>query len=166
VDRFTGFAIMSVVFLEPWLVALWVAVGSGQQRRSPFWLRAVLAALALPALMAVLLGLARQRVLPLPEDGGKQLLTLLFVVGVVALMFVPRLLYQPADPSPGPSEPDDGGAGPGPPRRSPDGPRGGVPLPDADQARARVRDEHPPKPDDRKRRRPTHEPRRTPTTTR
>jgi hypothetical protein len=157
---------MTVVFLEPFLVALWIAVGSGRQRRSHFRVRALLAALALPALMAALVGVARQRALPLPDDDtGKGLLTVLFVLGVIALMFVPGLLYRRLDPSPGPTESDGGGAGPGPPRRSPDGPRGGVPLPDADQARARVRDHHTPKLDDPKPRRPAHEPRRTPAST-
>jgi hypothetical protein len=166
VDRFTGFVIMAVVFLEPWLLALCIAVGSGRQRRSHFWVRVLLAALALPALIAAFVGVARQRVLPLPDDdAGKELLTLLFVVGVIALMFVPGLLYRRSDRSPGPSESDGGGAGPGRPRPSPDGPRGGVPLPDAEQARARDRDHETPKLDDRKRRRPTHEPRRTPAAT-
>jgi hypothetical protein len=166
-SRFNGFVIMAVVFLEPFLVALWIAVGCGRQRRSHFWLRASLAALALPALMAALVGIARQRVLPLPDDGlGKQLLSLLFVVGVIALMFVPGLLYRPSDRSPGPSESDGGGGTrPKPPRPSPDRPRGGVPLPDADQARARARDHQTPKFADWKRRRPAHEPRRTPAPT-
>ena len=117
--RFTSFVIMAIVFLEPWLVALWIAVGSGRQRRSHFWVRGLLAALALPALMAALVGIARQRVLPLPDHGaGKELLTLLFLVGVIALMFVPGLLYRPSDASPGSSESDDGGAvrGRNPPR--------------------------------------------------
>jgi hypothetical protein len=167
VDRLKSFAIMGVVFLEPFLVALWIAVGSGRQRRSHFWLRASLAALALPALMAALVGIARQRVLPLPDDGpGKALLSLLLFVGFIALMFVPGLLYRPPDRSPGPSESDGGGGTrPKQPPPSLDGPRGGVPLPDADQARARVRDHQRPKFADRKRRRPTHEPRRTPATT-
>jgi hypothetical protein len=166
-SRFNGFAIMAVVFLEPFLVALWIAVGCGRQRRSHFWLRASLAALALPALMAALDGIARQRVLPIPDEGlGKQLLSLLFVVGVIALMFVPGLLYRPADRSPGPSESDGGGGTrPTPPRPSPDRPRGGLPLPDADQARARARDHQAPKFADWKRRRPAHEPRRTPAPT-
>ena len=166
VDRFTSFVIMTVVVLEPFLVALWIAVGSGRQRRSHFWGRALLAGLALPVLMAALVGVAHQRVLPLPDDdAGKELLTLLFFLGVIALMFVPGLLYRRSDRSPGPSESDGGGAGPGPPRPAPDGPRGGVPLPDADQARTRARDHHTPKLDDRKRRRPGHEPRRTPAAT-
>ena len=166
VGRFTSFVIMAVVFLEPWLVALWMAVGSGRQRRSHFWVRALLAALALPALMAALVGVAHQRVLPVPDDDvGKEFLNLLFLVGVIALMFVPGLLYQPSDPFPGASESDDGGGGPGPPRPSPDRPRGGVPLPDADQARVRARDHQTPKFDDRQQRRPAHERLRTPTAT-
>jgi hypothetical protein len=167
VDRLSSFAIMAVVFLEPFLVALWIAVGSGRQKRSNFWVRALLAALALPALMAALVGIARQRVLPVPDEGaGKGLLTLLFLFGVIALMFVPGLLYRALDSSPGPPESDGGGGtSPGPPRPSPDDPRGGVPLPDADQARARARDHQTPKFGDRKRRRPAHEPRRTPAAT-
>jgi hypothetical protein len=166
VDRFTAFVIMTVVVLEPFFVALWIAVGSGRQRRSHFWVRALVAALALPTLMAVLVGVARQRVLSLPnDDAGKQVLTLLFFLGVIALMFVPRLLYCCSDPSPGPSGSDGGGAGPGPSSPSPDGPCGGIPLPDADQARARARDHRTPKLDDPKRRRPAHEPRRTPAAT-
>ena len=164
VDRSTGFVILSVVFLEPFLVALWIAVGSGRQRRSHFWVRALLAALGLPALMAALVGLTRLHV-PSPEAAARALLTLLFFLGVIALMFVPRLLYHPSDPSPGPSGSDGGGAGPGPPPPSRDGPRGGVPLPDADQARTRARDHHTPKLADRKRRGPAHEPRRTPAAT-
>jgi hypothetical protein len=161
VDRLTGFVIMGVVFLEPFLVALWIAVGAGRQRRSHFWVRASLAALALPALMATLAGLTRLRV-PSLEAGAKPLLTLLFFVGVIALMFVPGLLYLPSDPSPGPSDSDGGGGSPRQPPPSPGGPGGGVPLPDADQARARVRDHHRPKLRDLKRRRPAHEPERTP----
>jgi hypothetical protein len=164
VDRASSFVIMAVAVLEPFLVALWIAVGAGRLRRSHFWLRAVLAALALPALMAILVGIAVQRVVTLPDDNaGKDVLTLLFFVGVVALMFVPALLYHRLDSSPGPPGPsDDGGAGPGPSRPPPIGPRGGVPLPDADQARARARDHGAPKLPDPKRRRTAHEPRRTP----
>jgi hypothetical protein len=167
VDRLTSFVIMSVVVLEPFLVALWIAVGSGRQRRSHFWVRASLAALALPALMAVLFGVARQRVLSLPDDdAGKELLTLLFFLGVIALMFVPGLLYRRSDSSPGPSESDGGGGtGPGPSRPSPSGPPGELPLLDAEQARARARDHDTPKLHDPMRRRPAHEPRRTPAAT-
>jgi hypothetical protein len=162
VDRRSAFVIMAVVFLEPFLVALWIAVGSGRQRRSHFWVRALLAVLALPALMAALDGLSRVRV-PSLEAAAEPLLTLLFFVGVIALMFVPGLLYLPSDSSPGPSD-SDGGGGPGPghPRPSPHGPGGGVPLPDADQARARIRDQHRPKLRDLNPRRPAHDPQRAP----
>jgi hypothetical protein len=114
--------------------------------------------------MVALVGIARQRVLPLPDDGaGKELLTLLFFVGVIALMFVPGVLYRPLGPSTGPSgSSDDGGGGPEPPGPPPSGPRGSVPLLDADQARARSRSHDRPKLHDPKPRRPAHEPRRAP----
>jgi len=161
VDRRGSFVILSVVFLEPFLVAIWIAVGCGRQRRSHFWLRGLLAVLALPALMAALAGLSRLR-FPSLEAAAEPVLTLLFVVGVIALMFVPGLLYHPSDPS-GPSDSDGGGGtGPGHPRPTPGGPGGGIPLPDADQARARVRDHNAPKLQDVRPRRRAHEPRRTP----
>jgi hypothetical protein len=150
-----------VVFLELGLVALWIAVGAGAHRRSHFWARVLLASLGLPLLMAVLISIARLNVL---SDGvAKALLSSLFFLGVVALMFVPCLLYRRSDSSSGPSESDDGG-GPGPshPRSSPDAPRGGLPLPDADPARARARDHNRPRFDHPNRRRPEHAPARTP----
>ena len=161
-DRSTGFVILTVVFLEPFLVALWIAVGSGRQRRSHFWLRALLAALALPALMAALVGLTDLHV-PSLEAAAQGLLGLLFFFGVIALMFVPRLLYHTSDAPPGPSESNGGGgAGPGPPRPLPAGPRGGVPLLDADQSLTPTRGHHRPRLVERKRRRAAHDPRRTP----
>ena len=161
VDRFTGFVIMTTVLLEPLFVALWIAVGAGRQRRSYFWVRVLPAALALPAF---LVGVYR---LPVALLGavGLPLLLLLFLGGVIALMFVPGMLYCRSEPSPGSSQSDGGGPGPWQPGPSPDAPPGCVPLPDADQARARARDHHTPKWDDLTRRRPTHEPRRTPAPT-
>jgi hypothetical protein len=162
VDRLGG-VIIILVFLELGLVALWIAVGSGRQRRSHFWVRALLASLALPALMAALVGVASLNPLSLSDGAAKTSLSFLFFVGVVVLMFVPGLLYRRLDPSPGSSESDGGGgSGPGRPRPSRDAPRGGVPLPDADPARARARDHDRPQLGDLKRRRPGHEPRRTP----
>lgn len=158
--------IMILVSLEFALVALWIACGSGRQRRSHFWVRVVLASLALPALMAVLVGVARLRVLSLSDDAAKAILPFLFFLGVMALMLLPGLLYHGSSSSPGPSDSDGGGGpGPGQPRSSPDVPRGGVPLPDADQASARARDHNTPKFDDPNWRRPTHEPRRAPART-
>ncbi len=157
---------MIVVVLELGLVALWIACGSGKQRRSHYWVRVALASLALPALMAVLVGAARLNVLSLSDEAAKAILPFLFFLGVVALMLVPGLLYRRSSSSPGPSDSDGGGGpGPGQPRPSPDVPRGGVPLPDADQASARARDHNTPKFDDPKWRRPAHEPRRAPTRT-
>jgi hypothetical protein len=159
-----GGVIMIVVFLELGLVALWIACGSGRQRRSHFWVRVALASLALPALMAVLVGVARLNVLS--DDAAKAILPFLFFLGVVALMLLPGLLYRRSSSSLGPSDSDGGGGpGPGQPRSSPDVPRGGVPLPDADQASARARDHNTPKFDDPKWRRPAHEPRRAPART-
>jgi hypothetical protein len=161
VDRLTGSLIIVVVFLEPGLVALWIAAGSAKQRRSHFWLRVVLASATVPAFMAGLLAIARLNLLP--DEVAKPSLSLLFFLGVMALMFVPGLLYRTPGSSPGPSE-DDGGGGPGagPPPSSPDAPRGGIPLPDADLASARTRDHAAPKFDPLTERRPAHRPVRSP----
>ena len=101
--------IMVGAFLELGLVALWFAAGSGRQRRSYFWVRVLLAALALPGYIGALAGIGRLRVLSLSDDAAKALLPFLVFVGVIILMFVPGVLYRGSDPSPGPSEPDGGG---------------------------------------------------------
>jgi hypothetical protein len=153
------------VFLELGFVGLWLAVGSVEQRQSHFWVRLLLAALAVPLLMGGLDVVARLNVLS--DNAAKVLLPLPFSLGVVGLMFVPRLLYRRSGSPPGPSESDGGGGGrgPRPPSRSPDPPRGGIPLPDADQASARVRDHARPRFAEVTRRRPAHKPRRTPART-
>ena len=145
-------------------IAIAVTAGPTKQRRSHFWVRVALASLALPALEAALVGIARLNVLT--DGAAKSFLSLLFFVGVMGLMLVPGLLYRGSGSSPDPPDSDGGGCnGPGPPPSSPDAPRGGIPLPDADQASARVRDHRPPKFNDLKRRRPAHEPRRAPART-
>jgi hypothetical protein len=152
-----------VVFLEIGLVALWVAVGSGRQRRSHFWVRISAACLAVPALIAILIATARSKVLP--NEAARALLPFLLLVGVIALMLVPGVLYRGSGSSPGPSDSDGGGGGgpgPGQPPRPPDAPRGGIPLPDADQARVRARDHIGPRFRERARRRTAHEPGRSP----
>jgi hypothetical protein len=75
----------------------------------------------------------------------------IFVIGVnmlpflliPAVMLIPGYLFRGQDPPP----PDDRDGGPGgpprEPRDSPDRPRDGLPLPDAEPARVRVRDHRP-----------------------
>jgi len=67
---------------------------------------------------------------------------LVLVAVVLAPVLLPRRMLYP-DPGPPPSGSDGGDddGGPGPPRQPapPAGPRGGIPLPDADPARVRWR---------------------------
>ncbi len=161
VEYLSGEAIEIVIFLELGFVGLWLTWGSAERRRSHFWARLALASLGVPALVASLVGVARLDVLS--DAVARALLPCLFVAGVAGLMLVPGLLYRRPGSSPGPSESDGGGgSGPGRPRPSPSGPRGGVPLPDAEQARVRARDHWGPRFDEPRRRRPAHKPRRTP----
>jgi hypothetical protein len=149
------------VAVELLLVGLCVSGGDPEQRRSHFLVRVLLAGLAMPALLALLLGLGRLNVLP--DSVAKPFSTLAFFVGVMALFLLPGLLYHRPHSSLGPSA-DDGGGGPDPgqPRPSPDFPRGGVPLPNAEQASARARDHNRAKFQDLKQRRRAPDPRRTP----
>jgi hypothetical protein len=77
-----------------------------------------------------------------PDWIGGLLMLLFFFWGIVTIMLVPAWLFGASPSSSGPS--DDGGDGgdmdpPQPP--GPRGaPRGDIPLPDADQARERLRD--------------------------
>jgi hypothetical protein len=91
----------------------------------------------------------------------------LLVAFVLAVIVVPMLLGWRREP-PGHGDPDsDGGLGTDlPPRIPPDAPRDGLPLPDAEPARARLRD-HQRLSDrlPRRARRPVREPRRTPART-
>lgn len=136
---FVGNAAILSVFLELGFVTLWIAAGSAQQRRSHFWGRMVLASLAVPAFMAVLVEIAAQSVLP--NGAARAVLSLFLFLGVIGLMLVPGVLYHGVGSPPGPSESDGGGgSGPEAPPPAPHPPRGGIPLPDAEQARARIRD--------------------------
>ena len=154
--------------LLPWLivfalafVALAVCAGSSDQRRPRFWLRVLVAFLAMP--LSVALVIAGGLVGGLPDGATVPLLLLVVFLFVPALFFVPALLYYQSGSSPGSSE-DGGGWGPGPdqPSPSPDAPPGGVPRPDAEQARVRLRDHTGPEVDRVKPRRPAREPERTP----
>jgi hypothetical protein len=164
VDYFSGGVITIIGFLELGLVALWIAVGSGRQRRSHFWVRLVLASLAVPSLVEAVIGISRLNVLS--DEASKTLFTFLLFLGVIALMLVPSLLYRPSGSPPSPPESDGGGGGgPEQPPRSPSPPRGGVPLPNAEQARVRARDHAPPRFAELTRRRSAREPGRKPART-
>jgi hypothetical protein len=85
------------------------------------------------------------------------------VMAIAAVMLARRLFFPGWDPPSGPSD-NDGGGGSGPPEPPPQpgSPRGGIPLPDAEQSRHRIRDHDRP---DRRRlrpRRPAREPERSP----
>jgi hypothetical protein len=119
-------------------IALVVVAGEREHRRPWFALRVLLAAVILPGLAFVAvqgrrLGLVSARSEPLAA-------VLLLGLGVPALLlYAPTLLYRrpPGDDGGG----GGGGRGPGrptPPR--PRDPRGGIPLPDAEPARIRLRD--------------------------
>lgn len=105
----------------------------------------------------------------LPATGealGKMVLLFSLVWLLSALLLSPALLFPPREPPPDP--PGDGGGGggggdgPPGPTVGPSAPSGGIPLPDAEQSRDRVRDHD--RPDRRRRRprRPAREPERVP----
>ncbi len=144
-------------------VAVALSAGSSQQRRSHFWVRVGLAFVAMPLLVASVV-IAVGLVGGLPDGAVAALLVLLIFVFVPALFFVPALLYRRSGSSPGSCEDDDGGWGPGPdpPLSPPETPRGGLPRPDAEPARIRVRDHTGPEFDRVIPRRPAREPERTP----
>jgi hypothetical protein len=82
-----------------------------------------------------------------------------------AVLILPALREDPGLPPHHPDQGSDGGGGRGPgrPPLPPEPPRGGIPLPDAEQSRIRLRDhrklsEQLPRPQ----RRPAREPDRTP----
>jgi hypothetical protein len=104
--------------------------------------------------------------------GGFDLIGLLPLLLVVAAVVVPLLFVRRSSP-PGPLDDDDdsgdggGGGGSGPPGAGPAGrPSGGIPLPDAAQARVRLRGGHARLAEraGRRERRPAHQPERAPAT--
>jgi len=129
----------------------------GSRRRSRFYLRLSCASLVTLALAAGLGFAISFNTLPQPAFGPAWLALLL-----AALAVAPVLCYHTFAPFPGSSEGDgDGGPGSGPPPPPPPGPpRGGAPLPDADQARTRRRDHNRPSLRGVSRRRPAAEPTR------
>jgi hypothetical protein len=120
-------------------VALVVVAGEPEQRRSWFALRVLLAAVILPGMAFVAvqggrLGLVSPRAEPVAA-------VLLLGLGVPALlMYAPALLYRRPPRDGGSDGGGDGGGPEHPPTPPPMRPRGGIPLPDADPARIRLRD--------------------------
>lgn len=143
-----------------------VFAGARGERKPHFWLRVASLPLV-PALIAAILIAARElRMLP-DTVAASLLLTVVFLT-VPGLMLVPALLYRQPGSSADPSD-DEGGGGRGPgfppaPPAPPTSPRGGVPLPDAEPARTRLR-EHGRIAGPRRPRRPAREPERAPVRT-
>jgi hypothetical protein len=139
-----------------------VFAGSPSERKPHFWLRVASLPLVPALIAAVLVAFGELRVLP---DGvaATLLLTLVFLT-IPALMLVPALLYRRPGSSPDSSDDEGGGGrGPGsPPAPPPKAPRGGVPLPDAEPARLRIREPGRRAWDTRRPRRPVREPDRPP----
>jgi hypothetical protein len=94
-------------------------------------------------------------------DPSEQAMVLLLAATLLFAWLLPWALgwFEDSPPDDG----SDGGGGSGPPApRSPEPPRGGLPLPDAEPARARRRDRHPAAGRHLRSRRATREPSRVP----
>jgi hypothetical protein len=144
-----------------------VFAGARGERKPHFWLRVALLPIV-PALIAAILIAARElRMLP-DTVAASLLLTVVFLT-VPGLILVPALLYRQPGSSADPSD-DEGGGGRGPgfppgPPAPPTSPRGGVPLPDAEPARTRLREHGRRIVGPRRPRRPAREPERAPVRT-
>jgi hypothetical protein len=116
-----------------------VFAGAPRDRKPHFWLR-VVALPAVPSLIAAILMAVRELRMVPDSVAATLLLTLVFLT-IPGMILVPALLYRRPGGSPDSSD-DDGGGGPGggPHPSPPPVPRGGVPLPDAEQARLRLRE--------------------------
>ena len=100
--------------------------------------------------------------------GGFNAVDLIYLVIVVVVLFAPLLLGRAPSPpdTPDQGSEDGGGGSPPSPPPSPISPTGGIPLPDAQQARRRVRSHRPTLGRPRIRQRPAHPaPQRAPTRT-
>lgn len=117
------------------LVTVCVVAGLAMGRRSHFWARVSLGCILLPSLVLFVALVAPQVAVALA-----------WLMLMAAFIVVPVLSCQGPDPRRGPSDLDDGGgSGPDRPPVSPEPPDGGVPLPDADPSRTRLRDHGSPK---------------------
>jgi hypothetical protein len=116
-----------------------VLAGPARERKPHFWLRVAVLPLVPMVIAGVVIALGALRMLP---DGvtAMILMTVVFLT-IPAIILVPALLYRRPGPSPDSSDDEGGGGpGPGPPPAPPAPPRGGVPLPDAEQSRTRIRE--------------------------
>jgi len=78
---------------------------------------------------------------PGPQVGGFNLLGVAYLALVIAVIFLPMVVWRGSSPNDDDDGRDDGrGGGPEHPPPKPTGPPGGIPLPDAEPARVRLRD--------------------------
>jgi hypothetical protein len=122
----------------------------------------LLLALLFAPLLMVVVGV----LVGLPESIGRLLLLFSMIWVMCALVLTPAILFPPSGHSPGPPRGDGGGGGgddPPEPPTDPNAPSGGLPLPDAEQSRERVRDHDRPRRRGVPLRRPAREPERWPT---
>ena len=134
VSWLVGTALMLVLFGVVACSAL------GSRRRSPFYLR-------LGCVSLVMLGLALGLAFAIESDALAQRMLGPAWLGLllVALIMPPVFCYETFSRSQSSSNGEGGdGPGSGPPPPQPTPPRGGTPLPDADQARLRMRDHNRP----------------------
>lgn len=147
--------LIELMFVEFGLLA---ASTLGMQKRPRFWVRVLLGYLVMLSLVVLVTEAIALRLLP-----SNLLMLLWLVLVVISLAFGPTLCYRRAAPSSGSSDAGGGGgSGPDRPPPPPTAPSGGIPLPDADQARRRARDHNRPRLHDLKRHRRAREPGRTP----
>jgi hypothetical protein len=123
--------IVVLAVVELALVTVCVLAGHAMGRRSHFWARVLLGCVVLPASIVFVALVA-----PAHTTAGFAWLMLM-----AAFIVVPVSLSDGSESPPGPSD-EDGGGGSGPdrPPRSPGPSGGGVPLPDADPSRTRLRE--------------------------
>ena len=166
-----------MLFIVGALVVFWVAyvVFSASarsdfpwtERRSHFRARVTVACAVGPAWLASLVVLLILSASLGSQSDGSALYTLIWVtffLWIPVAACVPAVFFRRAGDPPGGSDDDDGGSGRDRPP-SPSEPPGGIPLPDAGQARTRLRD-HASRPlRDAPPRLPAREPRRTPART-
>ena len=138
-----------------------VFAGSPRERKPHFWLRVAALPLVPAFIAAILLLCGELRILP--ESVAVTLLLTLVFLTIPGLILVPALLYRKPGTSPDSSDDEGGGGrGPEPPPARPPRPRGGVPLPDAQQARMRIREHGRRLTGGHRLRRPAREPHRRP----